>query len=241
MSRTGRFFGVGVGPGDRRLLTLRAVEVLRAADEVVAPKSSPDGDSLALGIARPFVKAAAKVSELVFPMTRSERELEEHWRASARTVVDSLRAGHDVAFITLGDPMFYSTYIYLLGAIRDLATDMAVETVPGVSAMSAMAAACNMPLGQGDGAIAVLPARLIGRLEGLAESFETVVIIKIGDRLPAVVAELKRLGLDGLSVFASYLGQAGEQAPLGVSHLSEGASGYMSTIIVHQPKVAVRP
>lgn len=233
VTKGGRFFGVGVGPGDHRLLTLRAVEVLGSVDEVVAPKPTAEGSSLALGIAGRYVSPAAAVRELVFPMTRQVDELRKSWGAAAVSIAESLAAQRDVAFVTLGDPMFYSTYLYLLRELRAVRPEAVVETVPGVSSVSALAAAGNMPLGHGDGSIAVLPARHLARLEGLLDQFETVVLVKIGDRLPRVVSELKRLGLEGVSTFGSHLGQPGEQAPVSVGQVSDEMSGYMSTIIIN--------
>lgn len=158
MSNTyGMIYGVGVGPGDPQLLTLRAVEVLRKVDAVLVPRSKEDRDSLALSIARPHLPADCAVLEAVFPMTEDRTRLEQAWNAAAETMLAHAVAGRAIAFLTLGDAMLYSTWSYLLQAIRRRDAQVPVETVPGITAMSACAAAVGEPLAEGRAPLLVWP------------------------------------------------------------------------------------
>ena len=113
----GKFTGIGVGPGDPELLTLKAVRALSEADVVIAPRTEKRGDSIALSIARPHMRSGTEVLELVFPMVYQAQELSDAWIENRNIIQGRLDGGQKVVFLTLGDPMFYSTYIYVFSNI----------------------------------------------------------------------------------------------------------------------------
>ena len=138
---SGHLYGIGVGPGDPELLTIKAANVLGRVDLILAASSTRNDDSLALDIARPHLKQGTRVIRLGFPMSRDEDTLQSAWVENARLVLKELEAGHDAAFITLGDPLLYSTFAYLLRTLRTLAPDQEVTVVPGITSFQAVAAA----------------------------------------------------------------------------------------------------
>jgi len=130
---SGHLYGIGVGPGDPELLTIKAAKVLGRVDLILAASSTKNDDSLALDIARPHLKPDARVIRLGFPMSRNEDTLQSAWEENARLVLNELEQGHDAAFLTLGDPLLYSTFAYLLRTLRSLAPEQAVTIIPGIT------------------------------------------------------------------------------------------------------------
>jgi precorrin-2/cobalt-factor-2 C20-methyltransferase len=114
----GKFYGIGVGPGEPGLLTVKAASILGSCSHIFVPKARLEGDSVALEIARQYLHGDAQIHELVFPMTADRGQLDVSWKQSAEVVAVVLETGADACFLTLGDPLVYSTYIYLLRALN---------------------------------------------------------------------------------------------------------------------------
>lgn len=226
-------YGLGVGPGDPELITLKALKILKEVPVIVAPKSRQEGESLALEIvARVLGPAVAgkETAELHFPMTRDPARLAGAWREAAGTVAGHLRRGRDVAFVTLGDPTFYSTYFLLLEELIRLVPEARVVTVPGVTSVSACAARLNLPLVQGDESLAVVSgARDPEALRRVIEDFDCTVVLKVGRHLPRLMETLKDLGLEERAVLATRCGLPGER--LGPPASNRGAD-YLSLLVV---------
>ena len=161
----GHLYGIGVGPGDPELLTMKAARILGCVDLILAASSTKNEGSLALDIARPHLSPGAEIISLGFPMTRSGDALRAAWEENARLVLAELEKGRDAAFLTLGDPMLYSTFAYLLRTLRGLAPDQSVTVVPGITSFQAAAAATETVLAEGSENLLVLPGirREIGR------------------------------------------------------------------------------
>jgi precorrin-2/cobalt-factor-2 C20-methyltransferase len=234
--RLGTFYGIGVGPGDPGLVTVKAAAVLAHTTHVFVPKARVASDSLALDIARQYVRAEAEVRELVFPMTEDRVELRRNWAESADTIAQALEAGADACFLTLGDPLVYSTYVYLLRALQERLPAARAITVPGVTAFCAGAALANFPLGEGKQPLTVVPAA--DDLTSVREALQrggTVVLMKIGKRLGNILALLEEAGLMEDAVFVSRAGLEGQRVELDVRtlHPEEPETGYLSVILVH--------
>ena len=203
----GKLYGVGVGPGDPELLTLRALRVLEEVDTLIAPDSGRHG--IALEIVRKATRREHRVLRLSFPMTKEREVLEEAWRRATEQVYRALSRG-DAAFITLGDPMFYSTFSYVLEGIRERYPEVEVEVVPGVSSLSACAASLGVPLVSGGERLAVVPAAYgIEELESLARSFDTVVLMKVSRRFDEIAEKIARAGLEHKATVAVRCGSRG--------------------------------
>ena len=235
----GILYGIGIGPGDPELLTLKARKILRKVDTIFAPKPEIESTSAAVDIIRGYIPGK-QVKELVFPMTKDREKLERFWKRAAVSVYQKLSSGNNTAFITIGDPFIYSTYIYLLRYIRKLDKDLKVVTVPGISAVNAASSLLEIPLAEGNEKFAVmpLPARL-EELKDILSMFDTVVLLKIGKDLSRLVRFLKKEGFDKYSFFVRRIGYPEQYIAKGLSLLDvdDKTSGYLSTMIIKRGKM----
>ena len=132
----GTFFGIGVGPGDPELLTVKAIKAIEQVDVLIAPKTEKKEGSVALEIARPYLKEHIEIVYQVFPMVKDFADSTDAWEANKEEILALLNAGKNVAFLTLGDPMFFSTYIYVFRLLEH--EDIDIVTIPGVPAFAAI-------------------------------------------------------------------------------------------------------
>jgi precorrin-2/cobalt-factor-2 C20-methyltransferase len=221
----GTLTGVGVGPGDPGLITLKAVDVLRRADRVFVP----DG-----GRAEAIVAAHVepdRLERLTFAMTDVPARA-ANWDRAGAAIEPVLAAGGHAAFATIGDPNLYSTFTYVAQTLRNLRTDLTVRTVPGITAMQDLAARSGTVLAEGTERLALMPYTAGDDLlrEALA-SFDTVVVYKGGRRLPEVLRAVDDAGRLDDSVYGEQLGLP-DEAIHRARDLNGDAGPYMSTIVV---------
>jgi precorrin-2/cobalt-factor-2 C20-methyltransferase len=231
----GTLYGIGVGPGDPQWMTVQAVGILATCRHVCVPVSGPEPGSLALEIARPYLRPEAVIHQQAFPMTSDEALLRQSWQQAAREVLAILDAGDDCAFLTLGDALLYSTYIYLLHELRAICPAANVVTVPGVTAFSAAAALTNFAVGQGKQPVTIVPASDdLDRFTQALDAGGTVVLMKIGRRLEKVLDALEARGLLEQGVFVAYAGMPQQQVETNLRRLrGQGEkTGYLSLLIV---------
>jgi len=234
MTRLGILYAVGVGPGDPELVTMKAAKVLAGADVVFAAASTKNDYSLALSIAAPHMRPGTPVTCLGFPMTRDERVLEEAWNANARTVLTALTQGLDAAFITLGDPMTYSTFLYLWRTLRSMEPALAVEIVPGVSSIQAAASAAGFGLAESGETLAVLSGTYdIGHLRRTLAVCHTAVILKAYKSFPQLKALLESMGLAEKSLLVSRVGLTGQSIQRGLADCPSQPP-YFSLILIRK-------
>lgn len=192
----GKFIGIGVGPGDPELITVKAVKALKMVDVVSVPKAHADTPSMALGMVKQILAERAKppeVLELVFPMTKDEVKVKRLWAKNAGLVAEKVESGKTVAFITLGDPMFYSTFIYLFQSLRQEYPEVKLEIIPGVTALTACAASSQIPLAENEEVVAIIPSDLDSKLiEETAKQADTLVFMKCAHRFKDLVPILQK-------------------------------------------------
>ncbi len=234
MTQTGTLYGIGIGPGDPDLITVRGAKLLARSRHVVVPKASTSADSVALGIVRPHLSPDAQIHELVFPMVTRKETLRERWQEAAVHVAALLNRGEDVCFPTLGDAMLYSTYIYLIRALREILPEASVVTVPGITAFSAAAAATGFPVGEGKQPVCIIPSA--DDLSDLRKAFRmggTLVIMKIGKRLDMILDLLEEHQALDSSVFVSHVGMPNEVLETDLNRLrgQDERTGYLSIIL----------
>ncbi|MDR1111535.1 MAG: precorrin-2 C(20)-methyltransferase [Deltaproteobacteria bacterium] len=232
--RAGTLYGLGVGPGDPRLITLRAVEVLGQVDEVFTASTSETEESLAGKIAAPHIRPQAGVRKLVFPMTSDGRRLEEAWLKNAVTVAETLDRGLSCAFLTLGDCLTYSTYAYLLSHLLDLRPGARVESVPGITSYQLAAARLNRPLVLGRENLAILGGATDSGFEELCRNSDNLVIMKPYRGTSGVIDRLRALGLASKTAFCANLALEGEMIVDGLEEGFKEPPGYFSLLLVNK-------
>lgn len=196
---TGRLYGVGLGPGDPSLMTVRAVEVIASAD-VVAYHSARHGRSIARSIAERHLRPDHVEEQLVYPVTTETTDhpggyraaMEEFYEEAAARLAAHLDAGRTVAVLAEGDPLFYSSYMHMH---KRLAHRYPTEVVPGVTSFSAAAARLGEPLVEGEEVLTILPGTLPEEeLTARIASTDSAVVMKLGRTFPAVRGALERAG-----------------------------------------------
>ena len=232
----GILYGVGVGPGAPDLLTLRAVRVLGEVDVILAAASPRNDFSAALDTARPHLRPDVRVQRLEFPMTRDKAVLHEAWRVAAQTTRDVLESGQSAAFLTIGDPLVYSTFGYLMRTLGECAPHLKVEVVPGITSFQAAAARTRTVLCENGETLRIIPG--INSRQSLEESLhesDTAVILKAYRNLPAIAEALDATKRLDLCLLASHVEQPAESVRQGLGGL-EGTPPYMSLILSRKPK-----
>ena len=226
---SGRLIGVGVGPGDPELLTLKGLRALREADKVFVPV----GDTGEVGRAEATVREylePGRIKRVLFALSGDERARARNWKSAAREVSEALRRDQTCAFATIGDPNVYSTFTYLARTVREALPGVEVRTVPGITAMQDLASRSGVVLLERDEGLALLP--LTAGEEPLREallSFETVVCYKGGSRMAQVLRVGEETGRLDNAVYGSRLGIEGEEV-LEASEMAGREAPYLSTV-----------
>ncbi|MGW6457417.1 precorrin-2 C(20)-methyltransferase, partial [Streptomyces sp. NPDC055078] len=225
-----RLVGVGVGPGDPELVTVKGVRVLREADVVVVPVMETGERGRAEATVLHYVDAA-KVVRVVFALNeRTDRARREAaWDAAGARVAELLRETDRVAFATIGDPNVYSTFTYLAQTIGELVPGTVVETVPGITAMQDLAARSGAVLTEGTEPLTLVPVTAgAAVLKDALEGPGTVVAYKFGRLAGEVATALRETGRGEGAVWGSALGLPGESIRQ-ASELDESPLPYLST------------
>jgi precorrin-2/cobalt-factor-2 C20-methyltransferase len=227
----GTLFGIGVGPGAPDLLTMRAVEVLRKV-EVIAGAASPRNEhSVALSIASQYLPLETTTLRLDFPMTRDRAKLAAAWEESARKVAGIARSGKNIAFLTLGDPLMYSTFGYLMQTMARIAPDVPIEVVPGIASFQAAAAKSLTVLCEGEETLLILSGSKDQQaMEQVLAVADSAVILKTYKNSGQIYAALTGTGRKGEIVFVSRLGFEDEILVRGLTEAPDKPE-YLSLIL----------
>ncbi|WP_407454233.1 precorrin-2 C(20)-methyltransferase [Methanobrevibacter sp.] len=196
MAEKGKLYGIGVGPGDTELLTLKAARILETVPVIFSPKSSKEKDSIALSIVKPILEKREDYNRLmivapIFPMIEDKSELEKIWDSASEMIAQYLDSGRDVAFVTLGDTSVFSTYSYVQKRLID---EYEIETIPGITSFTACAAAKNKALVEQNQILTIVP-KIDDRLEQVLEYSDSIVLMKASrntDELEATIDEKDR-------------------------------------------------
>lgn len=232
----GTFWGIGVGPGPAGYLPLAALEALRQADVVFAPRARSAETSVALQCLAGIDIAPQRLREIEFNMDSDRSVLREHYAQLAETIAVELCAGRSVAYLTIGDTLTYSTYGYVLAALRERLPELPHRTFPGITSYAAAASALSWPLGEGKERTLILPCPddpLALRRD--IETHDIVVLMKIGARLAWVLDLLRDMGIAEHCAFARRIGLPGEMLATDVESLcATEAMGYLATLLIRK-------
>ena len=188
----GIFYGIGVGPGDPELLTVKAINAIKNCNVIIAPKTEKKSDSLALTIAGPYLRADVQIVYQTFLMVKHFEESPKIFEDNVAEILSYLRDGKNVGFLTLGDPMFFSTYIYIFKLLKN--SGVKIETVAGVPAFLAIAAKIGYPVAYGNDILTIVP-KIDDRLEEILDYSDSIVLMKASrntSRLESTIEDKKR-------------------------------------------------
>jgi precorrin-2/cobalt-factor-2 C20-methyltransferase len=227
---SGTLYGLGVGPGDPELVTLKAVRLLRRLP-VVAYPAPPEGASFARSVVASLLSPAQTEIAVRVPMTRALAPAQAVYDRAAVEIGKHLEAGRDVGVLCQGDPFFYGSFIQLF---ERLAPRFPIQVVPGVSSLTTCAAAAGLPLVTRDETLTVLPATLPeAALEKRLKHVEAAAILKLGRHLPKVRRILKRLGLADHSTYIEHASLASQRV-LPLEDVDPASAPYFSMILLRR-------
>jgi precorrin-2/cobalt-factor-2 C20-methyltransferase len=228
----GRLYGIGTGPGDPELLTLKAIKAIGLCDVIAVPKHARE-DKTALTIVSEYVKGKATL-ECFFAMSRDMSERRAARVKAAEDIMTCLDSEQNVGFITLGDPTTYSTYMYVHELI--VAKGYTAEIIPGVTSFAAASAALGIALCTGDETLTIIPARHNQDIEELLDYPGNKVIMKSGENLMVVLAELTRRGYADSTYVVSRATMSDQRLFKGIdSFFADPETGYFTVAVVKQP------
>lgn len=195
-SSLGKLYGVGAGPGDPELMTLKGLRLLKAAPVVAFPAGVAGQPGVAQQIVAAWLQPDQVQLPLQFPYVQDDAVLQAAWRLAAQQVWEYLAGGQDVVFVSEGDVSFYSTFTYLAQTLQEIQPQVAIETIPGISSPMAAAAMLGLPLTVRSQRLTVLPALYsVAELETALQTAEVLVLMKVSSVYPQVWSVLQRHGL----------------------------------------------
>ena len=226
---SGILTGVGVGPGDPQLMTLRAAETVWNADCVAWMATRP-GRSRARDTASPWIRGNARTMEFLLPMNPDPEPAEGAYDAAAARIGEELRVGGNVACLCEGDPMFYGSFMYLHARLH---TEYPIRVVPGIPSTAAASAALCVPLAAREDRFAAIPASQDEvAIRAALRSFETIAFLKVGRHLPRLRRILQSCGMTGRAAFVENASLASEK----VTALTDAPdhASYFAMVVVRQ-------
>ncbi|SIR99381.1 precorrin-2/cobalt-factor-2 C20-methyltransferase [Peribacillus simplex] len=197
MSNLGTLYGLGVGPGDPELITVKAFRVIQESPVIAYPKKRKGSKSYAHRIVEVYIRPEEKdMLGLVFPMTKDQAILDREWNGTVEKVWQKLNEGKDVAFVTEGDPLLYSTFIHMMKLMQELHPEVEIKTVPGISSFNGSASRLGIALADGDDHVAIVPARDdYEAMKKAIEDHDAVVFIKVAKVIDLMITVLRDLDL----------------------------------------------
>lgn len=230
---SGRLYALSTGPGASDLITVRAARVLGQLDVLYAPAGRKGGDSLALSIVREYLGEQTEVRCCHFPMSADSAEKEAVWDEVSAALAAEVDAGKQVGFITLGDAMLFSTWVFLL---QRLGRPAWLEIVPGVTSFAAIAARAMTPLAMEQQSLAVVSCTAPeGEIRQALAQHQSLVLMKVYGRFAQIKALLTEAGVIDHAIMMAEATLPGEQCWQKLSEVSDTQPlPYFSTILVNK-------
>lgn len=239
---TGTLFGIGVGPGDPELIPLKAVRILGEVDLIYTAASTRNNYSLAVEIAREHIPPHTPIVKLDFPMSKERAVMAEAWRRHAENIAVALSEGKTAAFLTLGDPLTYSTFGYILRHLKSGWPGIKIQTIPGITSYQAAAAAINQPLVEGEESLMVMSGVHGGeRLLAMNGNPDNVVFLKAYRNVEGICQALAQVGLAESSVAVCNCSRPDERIYRNLCKLEGQLPNYWTLIIAKRKGDGVAP
>lgn len=200
-----RLIGIGVGPGDPELLTVKAVKAIQDADIIMCPASKEDRPSIALSVVDSIIDKSKnqEIIKLIFPMTKDKDVLEETWKRNAKIMAETVLSGKNVVYLTVGDPFLYSTWIYMHRDLTEKYPEMDISVIPGIVSMFTFASKVGVSIAEGAEKVAIIPSCYdLSSVKEIAKNSESMIFLKDGRYFDQVINVLKESGFPDNSIFA---------------------------------------
>ncbi|EYD69553.1 precorrin-2 C(20)-methyltransferase [Fusobacterium necrophorum] len=224
-----KFYGIGVGVGDPEEITLKAINILKKLDVVVLPEAKKDEGSVAYEITKQYMKEEIEKVFMEFPMLKSLEERREARKRNAMFIQELLEQGKNVGFLTIGDTMTYSTYVYLL---EHLPEKYLVETVPGISSFVDMASRFNFPLMIGEESLKVVSLNPKMDIEAEIASADNIVFMKVSRSFERLKQAILATGNQENVIMVSNCGKENQVVAYNIEELEEEDIPYFTTLIL---------
>ena len=230
---SGTLYGVGVGPGDPELMTVKAVRILKSVPIIVAPMAEGVRESMALEIARCYIEESRQeIIGVEFPIGLGAPP-EAAWEGASVRIEGMLDQGNDVAFLTEGDAMVYSSFSYVMERLKTNRPDLRIEVIPAVTSITAAAASAQRPLVSHGERLAVWPALYgIDDLQNAIESYDTVVLMKVNRQALESVSRMRRKGVVRRAVLVKRATTTSEKVITDLKNVSPDEAEYFSMLII---------
>ncbi len=197
--------GIGVGPGDPDLLTVKAVKAIQSADIIMCPASKDDRPSIALSVVSSLIDKSKnqEIIKLIFPMTKDKDILEQTWKRNAKIMAETVLTGKNVVYLTVGDPYLYSTWIYMHKDLKENYPDMNISVIPGIVSIFTFASKVGVSVAEGAEKVAIIPSCYdLSSVKEIAKHAESMIFLKDGRYFDQVIEVLKESGFPDDSIFA---------------------------------------
>jgi precorrin-2/cobalt-factor-2 C20-methyltransferase len=236
MEKKGTLYGIGVGPGDPELITMRAHRILTNVPVIFVPQKDDKSESLALSIVNNYVDVTRQqIIGLIFPMSKDKAVLAKYWENAAQRIWEHVSNGNDCAFINLGDPLMYGTFIYVLNEIQKRHPDTAVEIVPGISSINAAASRALLPLAVNNDQIAVIAGYdNEDFIKHSLKHFNTVIFLKIHNNFERLLAIAEEMDLVDNCIYISHCTMSQEEIIKDIRNLKNRRLDYFSLLLVRR-------
>ncbi|MGP1598551.1 precorrin-2 C(20)-methyltransferase [Peptoanaerobacter stomatis] len=227
-----KLYAIGVGTGDNSSLTLKAVETLQKIDILYCPTSKNDNTSIAYTIAKKYIRDDVQIKNRHFPMIRDKQKLEVVFDKIADEIKKDVQLGKEVGFVTIGDAMIYSTFIYILRKLKD---EIDIITVSGIPSFVDVASKTNFPIAFDDNAFVVVPATTsIQKLEEYIISFDSIVIMKAYKNYNDIISLIKKYNLQENTIVVSNASLENEIILQGEEIFDKKNEEYLTTILINK-------
>ncbi|MBR8701075.1 Cobalt-precorrin-2 C(20)-methyltransferase [Fusobacterium sp. DD29] len=225
-----KFYGIGVGVGDPEQLTVKAINILKKLDVVIVPEAKKDEGSTAYEISKEYLKPGVDLVFMEFPMLKNPLDRVEGRKANTRVVEKLLDEGKNVGFLTIGDSMTYSTYVYILENLQDKYKKQ-VETVPGISSFADMSSRFNFPIVMGDESLKIVSINENTDIEKELNDTDNIVFMKVSRNFDKLKEALAKTGNMNNVIMVSNSGKDTEKVFYDISNLTKEDIPYFTTMI----------